>query len=72
MFDTRKELQKWKEELVSERRELLFKRDKMFYDGIITYEEDDALSDQIAILTMKICIVDREYQMCGVDKDETS
>lgn len=68
MFNIRKELQKWKEELVAERRELLIKRDKMFYDGTITYEEDDVLSDQIAILTMKICIVDRELQMNGGDE----
>lgn len=72
MFDTRKELQKWKEELVAERRELLIKRDKLFYDGVITYGEDDTLSDQIAVLTIKICIVDRELQMNGGDQDDES
>lgn len=70
MFDTRDELRKWKEELVARRRELIFKQDTLFNDGTITEEVHSNLNDQISILTMKICIVDREYQMCGGDQDD--
>lgn len=72
MFDTREELRKWKEELVARRRELLIEHDRLFNDGTITEEVHSNLSDQINILTMKICIVDREYQMCGGDQDDKS
>lgn len=73
MFDTKEELRKWKEELVAERRELLIEHDRLFNDGTITeevYSNLSKLSDQISILTMKIYIVDREYQMCGGDQDD--
>lgn len=72
MFNTREELRKWKSELVAERLVLLFERDMLFNDGTITDEVYSNMSDQIGILTMKICIVDRELQMCGGDQDETA
>lgn len=69
MFDTREELRKWKEELVAKRRELLIEHDRLFNDGTITEEVHSNLNDQIGILTMKICIVDRELQMYGGDDE---
>lgn len=65
MFDTRTELKKWKEKLVARRRELLIEHDRLFNDGTITEEVHSNLYDQISILTMKICIVDRELMMYG-------
>lgn len=70
MFDTRKELQKWKEELVARRHELLSKKEQ--YGRFLSCGEHSDIDDAIAILTMKICIVDRELQMHGGDKDETA
>ena len=69
MFNTREELRKWKEELVAERRELLIENDRLFNDGMITLGLYSNMNDRIDILTMKICIVDRELQMCGGDQD---
>lgn len=70
MFDTRTELKKWKEELMARRHELLSKKEQ--YGRFLSCGEHSDINDVIAILTMKICIVDRELQMCGGDKDESS
>lgn len=68
MFDTRKELRKWKEELVARRHELLSKKEQ--YGRFLSCGEHADINDSIEVLTMKICIVDKEYQMYGGDQDD--
>lgn len=67
MLDTKEELRRWKEELVARRHELLSKKEQ--YGRFLSCGEHSDIDDRIAVLTMRICIVDREYQMHGGDQD---
>lgn len=69
MFDTHEELRKWKEELVARRHELLSIKEQ--YGRFLSCGEHADIDDRIAALTMRIFIVDREYQMCGGDQDDS-